>query len=178
MPLFKIIKKGETPAAAPPPPGQMPAQMPSPMPGQPATPSPYPAQAQQVHPMQPQMAHPQVPPPPAHNESPNARVEEIAEAIIDEKWSELLKDINKIVEWKETTESRLVKLEEEITNLKQNFDSLHKGILGKISEYDKNIANLGTGIKAMEKTFQNVLPTFTENVNKLSRIMGGVKPKK
>ncbi|MDP7180716.1 MAG: hypothetical protein QF824_05600 [Candidatus Woesearchaeota archaeon] len=106
------------------------------------------------------------------------QIEEIAEAIIDEKWNDLLKNINKISEWNHKTETRLTKIETEIKNLKENFDSLHKGILGKITEYDQNLVNVGTEIKAMEKVFQKILPTFTDNVNKLSRITQGVKPKK
>lgn len=103
------------------------------------------------------------------------RIEEVAEAIIDEKWNDLLKDINKISEWNHKTEARLVKIETEINNLKDTFDSLHKGVLGKITEYDQNLVNVGTEIKAMEKVFQKVLPTFTENVNKLARITQSVK---
>jgi DNA-binding transcriptional MerR regulator len=109
------------------------------------------------------------------------KIEEVAEAIIDEKWKDLLKDINKISEWNHKTETRLSKIETEIKSIKENFDSLHKGILGKITEYDNNLVNVGTEIKAMEKVFQKILPTFTDNVNKLSRITQGVKappPKK
>lgn len=98
------------------------------------------------------------------------KVEEVAEAIIDEKWNELVKNINKIVEWKEKTESRMASMEQEFKDLKNDFDSLHKGILGKVGEYDQNIVNIGTEIKAMERVFQKVLPLFTENVNELSRI--------
>ncbi|MCK5140379.1 MAG: hypothetical protein KAK00_00840 [Nanoarchaeota archaeon] len=105
------------------------------------------------------------------------KVEEVAEAIIDEKWNELMKDINKIVEWKERTDTEIKKIEQEIIHLKERFESLHKGILGKITEYDQNLTNVGSEIKAMEKVFQNILPTFTENVNKLERITKGVSSK-
>jgi prefoldin subunit 5 len=107
------------------------------------------------------------------------RIEELAEAIIDEKWAELIKNINKIFEWKEKTDGTLKKLSQEMIDLKANFDKLHKGILGKITEYDQNIINVGTEVKAMEKVFQKVLPTFTDNVNELSRITKKYKsPKK
>jgi CRISPR/Cas system-associated endonuclease Cas1 len=99
-----------------------------------------------------------------------AHIEEIAEAIIDEKWEDLLKNINQITDWKEKTESNISKLEQELKDLKDSFDKLHKAIIGKIGEYDQNILNVGTEIKAMEKVFQKVLPAFTENVNELSRI--------
>ena len=102
------------------------------------------------------------------------RVEEIAEAIIDEKWNELIKDINKVIEWKEKTETEINTIEQEIANLKERFESLHRGVLGKITEYDNNLANVGSEIKAMDMVFKKILPTFTENVQKLERITRGV----
>jgi hypothetical protein len=105
------------------------------------------------------------------------RIEEMAETIIDEKWDELIKNINKIVEWKDKTEQRISKMEQQMVDLKDHFDKLHKAIIGKISEYDQNIINVGTEVKAMERVFQKILPTFTENVNELSRITKGIKKK-
>lgn len=103
------------------------------------------------------------------------RIEEIAEAIIDEKWNDLVKSINKIVEWKERIESRIAKIEQEVSDLKQDFTALHQGILGKIGEYDKNLTNIGTEIQAMERVFQKTLPTFTENISELNRITADIK---
>ena len=98
------------------------------------------------------------------------RFEEIAEAIINEKWNELIKDINKVVEWKERTDTQLKRIEQEIMNLKERFESLHKGVLGKVGEYDQNLTNVGTEIKAMQMAFKKIMPTFVENVNKLERL--------
>ena len=98
------------------------------------------------------------------------KIEEIVEAIVEEKWTELIKNVNKIIEWKEKTESRLVKMETEFDNLKHGFDNLHQGVLGKIGDYEHGLQEIGTDIKALEKVFQKILPTLTENVNELSRI--------
>jgi hypothetical protein len=68
-----------------------------------------------------------------------------------------------------------VKLEQQFQDLKADFQSLHKALIGKVNEYDQNILNVGTEIKAMEKVFQKILPTFTENVSELSRITGKVR---
>ncbi|MCF7860926.1 hypothetical protein K9M79_01680 [Candidatus Woesearchaeota archaeon] len=111
------------------------------------------------------------------SDSMSERIEEIAEAIIDEKWDQLIKNVNRIVEWKTVTEAKLSRMDQEFNDLKGNFDSLHKAIIGKIGEYDKNILSVGTEIKAMEKVFQKVLPTFTENVSELSRITKIMKKK-
>ncbi len=106
------------------------------------------------------------------------KIEEIAEAIIEEKWNELLKDINKIIEWKTTMEANMKALEQRQVELKQSFDSLQKAILSKVNDYDQNITDVGTELKALEKVFQKILPTFTENVNELSRTVKEMKKAK
>jgi len=108
----------------------------------------------------------------------NIATEEIVESIIDEKWEELVKDINKVIEWKNKTESRMTIIEQKMEDIKASFDQLHKAVVGKIGDYDKHILEVGTEIKAMEKVFQKVLPSFTENVNELSRIADKMKKEK
>ncbi len=105
------------------------------------------------------------------------RIEELAEAIIDEKWNEIVRSINKIIDWKERVESRVTKLEQRMDDLQKNFELLHKGVLGKVSDYDQNLQQVGAEIKAMEKVFQKVLPSLTENVGELSRITRNMKNK-
>lgn len=141
----------------------------------------YPGSAQPM----PELQQPIVPqeyqqraPMPGEEQPVDERIEEIAEAIIDEKWNELVKNINKVMEWKEKTEARIVQIEQVVADIKQQFESLHQGVLGKIGQYDQNITNIGVEIKAMEKVFQKLLPAFTENVNELSRITRNVKDKK
>ena len=103
------------------------------------------------------------------------RIQEVAEAIIDEKWEELAKDIKKVIEWKERSEDRISKLEQQIIDIRLSIDSLTKGMMSKISGYDQNIMDVGTEIKAMEKVFQKVLPNLTESVNKLDRMTKSYK---
>ena len=103
------------------------------------------------------------------------RIQEVAEAVIDEKWEEFAVDIKKVIEWKEKSEDRLGKIEQQIIDLKISMDSLTKSIMNKIQSYDQNIVDVGTEMKAMEKVFQKVLPSLTENVNKLDRMTKGVK---
>ena len=114
-----------------------------------------------------------IPPPPGQAPVPQENQitnEELVEAIIDEKWNELVKDINKIIDWKNETESKFVEMQEQFKNLKEQFDKLHQAIIGKIGEYDKNILTVGAEVKAMEKVFSKVLPVFTEKVSELKDI--------
>jgi prefoldin subunit 5 len=125
----------------------------------------------------PRMAAPMQPPEmpdmsmPSFGAGPGVdRIEEIAEAIIDEKWNELVRSINKIIEWKDRTEMKINQIEQKFVDLKNDFDNLNRGVLGKVGEYDKNLVNIGIEIKAMERVFQKVLPSFTENVHTLDRV--------
>ncbi len=107
------------------------------------------------------------------------RVEELAEAIIEEKWSALLKNVEKIAVWKDRTEEKITKLEQQIKDLKDQFDKLHSGVLGKISEYGEGVAEVSTDIKALSEVFKKTLPTFTQNIADLQRITQKLKaPKK
>lgn len=97
-------------------------------------------------------------------------VEELVESVIEEKWDELAKDINKVIEWRNDVEARMIKFEQKLESLREEYDKLHQALIGKIGEYDRHILEVGAEIKAMEKVFAKVLPVFTENVNELSRI--------
>ena len=107
----------------------------------------------------------------------NDGVEETVEAIIEEKWKDLLKEISKIKEWKEKTDATINRVQQELQDLKTSVDSLNRNILSKVSDYDQNIKNVGVDIKAMEQVFQKILPQFTDNVNKLARITDKVSKK-
>ena len=109
---------------------------------------------------------------------PSAGFEEIAETIVEEKWTELTKELTKFSEWRETTDSRVDRIEQSIADLKSDLDNLHKAIVSKIGEYDKNLLDVGTEIKAMEKVFQKVLPELTSSVQELGRITKTAKAAK
>lgn len=134
----------------------------------------------QQMPQYPQQQYPQQMPEQYNAPSPSfesQRIEELAEAIIDEKWNEIVRSINKIIDWKERVESRVNKIEQQLEDLNKSMDTLHKGVLGKITDYDQNLTNVGAEIKAMEKVFQKVLPSLTESVGELGRITEGMKKK-
>ena len=115
-------------------------------------------------------------PPQQQQQIDREQVEEIVEAIIDEKWKEFERDIKMVIDWKDKTESKIDQMSQQISDLAGSLNTLQKSIIGKVSEYDKNLSNVGVEIKAMEKVFQNVLPSLTENVNKLERMSKGYKP--
>ena len=152
----------------------------------------YGYQQQQGYPQQPvegpsAVQSQQIPPPPGFGydsqapntgESDKQKVEELVEAVIDEKWNDFVKKFDRIVEWKENTGNKISQMEEKLNNLEKSFNTLHENILGKVGEYDENLSNVSNEIKAMEKVFQKVIPKLTENVNELSHITKEFKQQK
>jgi len=112
---------------------------------------------------------------PSYDNNNITRVEELVEAVIEEKWVDLVKDVNKITEWKSSVESDISSINQEIEDLKASFNELQKNIVSKIDEYDKNIVKVSTNIKAMENVFQKTIPIFTENINELARTVESLK---
>jgi DNA-binding transcriptional MerR regulator len=167
FPLNKIMD-AMTQASSPPP---APAPMQQPQYNQ--APDDYPAPQMQQMPQMPAMQQQQYGYAPAQNNTES--FEEIAEAIVEEKWKDVSKEVAKTGEWKEAIVSRLDRLEQSVTDIKADIDSLHKAIISKVGEYDKSLIDVGTELKAMEKVFQKVLPGLTENVSELSRITSKVK---
>ena len=110
-------------------------------------------------------------------EDQSERMVELIEAMINEKWTDFTENVNRIIDWKDKTEQRITEFETEMRTLRADFDKLHSAILEKVGQYDHNIHDVGIEIKALEKVFQKILPTLTENVNELSRITRDFKRK-
>ena len=106
------------------------------------------------------------------------RLEEMAESMIDEKWDELIAEVRKIVEWKEKVEDKQRQLANDIQKLKEDFQILHQGVLGKLEVYDGRMRDVGTELKAVGKVFRDVIPEFVENVKELSSIKDQFKKNK
>ena len=109
------------------------------------------------------------------SESTIEEIEQVVETIIDERWKEVTENIQKVLEWKNSMDERFTKMDEDVKNLKEDFNELYRAIVGKVGEYDKNILKVDTELKALEKVFSQVLPNFTANVNELSRIAEDIR---
>ncbi len=146
-----------------------PPMMPPPAPSPPLTtlqPSPVPF-----------MEAPSPPSPPSvdHVRLMTEDVEKIAEDIIDEKWTKLVGELNEIKNWKDTVAGQIDEVKESISKLDTKINDVQKAILGKVGEYNQSIKDVNVELKAMSKVFEKVLPTFTDNVKKLSEITSRAK---
>lgn len=104
-------------------------------------------------------------------------LQQLIEQIIEEKWEDLIKNVSRIAEWKEKTETKIALIEQQMSDLKSSFDKLHSAIIEKIGDYDQTMKEVGTDIKALEQVFKKTLPGFMENVAELSRITDQMKKK-
>src|SRR3989344_1670709 len=104
-------------------------------------------------------------------------VQKIAEEIIEEKWDDMVSKIGDIRLWREKTDNEVTAIKQEILRTQNHFADLQKAVLGKVSEYNENILNINTEMKALAKVFQKILQPMTENIKELSRITEKMKTK-
>ncbi|MBI2670974.1 hypothetical protein HYX18_03290 [Candidatus Woesearchaeota archaeon] len=106
------------------------------------------------------------------------RIEEIAESIVKEKWEDFVKDIGDMTVWKERVKTDILSIKQELIRTQERFDSLQRAVLGKVSEYDKDVKEIGTEIKALEKVLEKILEPLTTNIKDLQKVTEELKRKK
>ncbi len=97
-------------------------------------------------------------------------IDETVEKVIEEKWEKLAQNIEKVIDWKDEQEEELESLKKDLAIIGENFAKLEKKLSTRIEGYDKNILDVNSEIKALEKVFQKITPTLINNVNELSKI--------
>ncbi len=89
---------------------------------------------------------------------------------VEDKVRSFSKDINNIESWKEKATTKIDKLEQSVEDLKRQVNSLNKAIIGKVEDYEKNLLDVGSELKAMQKVFKDSLPELTSSISELSRL--------
>jgi len=106
------------------------------------------------------------------------QIEEIAEAIVDEKWEDLTKDVGNISVWKESVQTEVESVKQEILRLEGRLEKLQQAILGKVDDYNKTLSEVNTEMQALSKVFEKIIEPLTTNIKELSRITTDLKKKK
>ena len=104
-------------------------------------------------------------------------VEALIEQIIDEKWKTTIERIGNLDVWKEKVKTDVASIKQELIRLEHRFENIEKAVLGKISQYDRNIVNIGNEMKVLEQVFQKIMTPLTTNIKELSRITKELKEK-
>ena len=103
------------------------------------------------------------------------RVEEVAESIINEKWSELTREFGDLTIWKEKVGTEILSIKQEIIRTQERFENLQKAILGKVNEYNDSVVSVTTEMKALEKVLERIISPLTTNIKDLSKITNDLK---
>ena len=98
------------------------------------------------------------------------KIEEIAESIIEEKWQHAMDEIGDLGSWKEKMKSEIISIKQEVLRIENLFDGMQQALLGRIKDYDKQVGEVSTDVKAVEKLLENILRPLTDNVKELKRI--------
>jgi len=107
--------------------------------------------------------------------SSTEEIQEIAESIIEERWQEFMSRAGDFELWKDRTDREMVSIKQELIRTQDRFNNLQKAVLGKVSEYNENILNIGTEMKALEKVFEKILDPLVTNIKELERITNKLK---
>ena len=106
------------------------------------------------------------------------RIEEVAESIINEKWSELTREFGDVNVWKDKVSTEIIAIKQEIIRTQERFENLQKAILGKVNEYNESVISVSTEMKALEKVLERIINPLTTNIKDLSKITEELKGRK
>lgn len=101
--------------------------------------------------------------------------EELIESIVDEKWQQIIDTVGDIEIWKARLNDDLTSIKQEILRLSGRLDNIQRSVVGKVTEYNQNIIEVETEIKALEKVMQNIIQPLTSNIKELARITKDLK---
>ena len=102
-------------------------------------------------------------------------MEEIAEALVDEKWHKMMEELGDINAWKEKTNNDVNAIKQEIMRMQNRFENLQNSVVGRVKEYDHSISDVGIEIKALGKLLSNIISPLTTNVKALEKLIKDLK---
>ena len=102
-------------------------------------------------------------------------VEEITESIIDEKWQRLSEEFGDLEAWKEKINNDSESIKQELMRLENRFENLQNSVVGKISEYDQSVSDVGIEMKALGKLMSTIINPLTSNVKELQKLVKELK---
>ena len=102
-------------------------------------------------------------------------IEEIAEAVISEKWEDLIRGVGDLRLWKEKVDTDLSGVKQEIIRTQTRFENLQTAIMGKVSEYGEGVTEISAELKALEKVMEKIINPLTKSVKDLQKVADKIK---
>ncbi|AJF62393.1 MAG: hypothetical protein QT11_C0001G0244 [archaeon GW2011_AR20] len=108
----------------------------------------------------------------------SSQIQEIVESIVEEKWDDLISKIGDVNLWKESVNNDLEAVKQEILRVQEKFNNLQNILVGRVHDYNKNVSELNSEMKALEQVMQKIIEPLTTNVKELGKITSELKKKK
>jgi len=112
------------------------------------------------------------------NNMSSDQMQEVIEAVVEEKWEDLISRVGDLNLWKGAVNNDLESVKQEILRMQERMNNLQNVIIGKVTDYSKNINDIGTEMKALEQVFQRILQPLTTNIKELNRVTEELKSHK
>jgi DNA-binding transcriptional MerR regulator len=96
-------------------------------------------------------------------------INDIAEQIIEEKNAELRNQISSFSAFQKETAEKIEKIDKRLEKIENLFENLQMNILGKISDYGKDIQNISTELRATQDAFSKVINPLADTARKLEK---------
>ena len=106
------------------------------------------------------------------------QIQEVVEAIIDEKWDDLTSKVGDLNLWKESMNNDIEAVKQELLRTQERLHNLQNVIIGKVTDYSKNINDISIEMKALEQVFQRILQPLTSNIKELNKVTEELKQHK
>lgn len=97
-------------------------------------------------------------------------IQEVAEAIVAERWEVISKEFDKLRASQEDVVRKVDELGTTIANFESRVNNLEAGVFEKIRTFNDTVEKIGAEIKAMEQIFSKIIPSFSSSVARLSEV--------
>jgi len=88
---------------------------------------------------------------------------EIAEGVVAEKTQEMKTALSKISQKQNILDNALVSIDERLKRIEKIIDKLEIQIIGKISDYGKNMQDINKEMKTMQSSFSKIINPIIDN---------------
>lgn len=95
-------------------------------------------------------------------------ISEISEQIVSEKLMEIRKPLEKVIDFRNTIETKTEAIEERLKRIEKIIDTIQDSILRKMGDYSTNIEDIKQELIETQKSFTKLLPELKEKTNKKS----------
>jgi len=93
-------------------------------------------------------------------------ITEVAEQVVAQKFSDIRKPLEKVIEFKTTVETKIDSVEERLARIEKTIHTLQSSVLGKVGEYMTNIDDIKKELVETQKSFTKVASSAKKTTRK------------